>query len=70
MIDWLEPDLRQTEQKTVNSAAGNYFVLKQEEKGWGRKRGEEREEYRGSREREKQKERDSLQLVGIAVIGL
>lgn len=32
MIDWLEPDLRQTEQETVNCAAGNYFVLKQEEK--------------------------------------
>lgn len=31
MIDWLEPDLRQTEQETVNCAAGNYFVLEQKE---------------------------------------
>lgn len=32
MIDWLEPDLRQTEQETVNCAAGNYFVLEQKKK--------------------------------------
>lgn len=50
MIDWLEPDLRQTEQETVNCAAGNYFVLKQEEeekKRWRRKKGGRRGKHMG-----------------------
>lgn len=37
MIDWLEPDLRQTEQETLNCAAGNYFVLEEKMEG-GRER--------------------------------
>lgn len=31
VIDWLEPDLRQTEWETLNCAAGNYFVLEEGE---------------------------------------
>lgn len=68
MIDWLEPDLRQTEQETVNCAAGNYFVLKQEEeekkKMEEEKRGEEREAYGGCRGIERNRKGGSLQNGG------
>ena len=44
MIDRPEPDLRQTEQETLNCAAGNYFVLEEKKKEGGEG---EKERHRG-----------------------